>query len=180
MARSMAFRVAARKSLKALTLTAALAASACSGSEADGGAPVPEDSAPAIEIGVAGGESGLEFVPLEPEGTLYIETFGQGGTHVIFSIRCHGLSERAFVNLTITNLSTGVQVSTPPSARPQLLACIDERTCDRTPFLAMMGGITEPGVDRHGLRVRVEAEAHNQAGGRAETEIEAVLSTERL
>jgi hypothetical protein len=44
----------------------------------------------------------------------------------------------------------------------------------------MMGGIAEPGVDRNGLHVRVETEAHNVAGDRAETEIEGVLNTERL
>jgi hypothetical protein len=135
---------------------------------------------PSVQIGTAGGEDGLQFVPLETGGALYIETFGQGGTHVIFSIRCHGLSERAFINITITNLESGVQVSTPMSARPQLLACQDEWTCDRTPLLVMMGGIAEPGQDRHGLSVRVETEAHNQAGDRAEAETEAVLNTERL
>jgi hypothetical protein len=159
----------------------ALILGGCSDDSPEGPSEKPPPAmTPSVEIGTAGGDDGLQFVPLEPGGTLYIETFGQGGTHVIFSIRCRGLSERAFINITITNLESGVQVSTPMSARPQLLSCQDEWTCERTPLLVMMGGIAEPGQDRHGLGVRVEAEAHNQAGDRAEAEIEGVLNTERL
>jgi hypothetical protein len=169
-----------RKSLACFALSVlGMILGGCSDDSAKG-SPPEESLEPSVEIGTAGGDDGLQFVPLEPGGTLYIETFGQGGTHVIFSIRCHGLSERAFINITITNLETGVQVSTPMSARPQLLFCQDEWTCDRTPLLVMMGGIAEAGQDRHGLRVRVETEVHNQAGDRAETEIEGVLNTERL
>jgi hypothetical protein len=119
-------------------------------------------------------------VPLEPNGALYIETFGQGGTHVLFAIRCNGLSNRAFVNISVTNLETGVAVASPQTPKPQLLLCVDDWTCDLLPFLVMMGGIAEPGSDRHGLQVRVDVEAHNVAGARAEAEIEGVLNTERL
>jgi hypothetical protein len=182
MQRSMALVGDGRKSLVALGLAVlGLIVGGCSDDAAKGPPDEPPQAiTPSVEIGTAGGDDGLQFVPLEAGGTLYIETFGQGGTHVIFSIRCHGLSERAFINITITNLETGVQVATPMSARPQLLSCQDETTCDRTPLLVMMGGIAEPGQDRHGLPVRVETEAHNQAGDRAEAEIEAVLNTERL
>lgn len=177
----MAFAGVKRKSVAWLAAALfALSTSACSGGS-NGNEPLPDEvMEPAVEIGTAGGDDGLLFVPLEAGGTLFIETFGQGGTHVILSIRCRDLGDRAFVNVTITNLETGVQVATPMSARPQLLLCQDERTCERTPLLVMMGGITAPDVDRHGLRVRVEAEVHNQAGTRAEAEIEAVLNTERL
>jgi len=155
----------------------ALAVSACSdGAASDGG----ESLEPSVEVGTPGGEDGLAFTPLEPGGTLYIETFGQGGTHVVFAIRCNGFGNRAFVNVSLTNLETGVRVSTPDTPRPELLICHDERTCDLVPLLVMMGGISEPGSDRNGLRVRVEVEAHNVEGDRAGTETEGVLSTERL
>jgi hypothetical protein len=157
---------------------AALAALGCS----DGSSSTPPEPSqlPSVEIGTPGGDDGLEFQPLAPNGDLYIETFGQGGTHVLFAIRCNGLSKRAFVNITVTNLETGVSVATPQTSQPELLLCVDEWSCDLLPFLVMMGGIAKAGSDRDGLRVRVDAEAHNVAGDRAEAEIEAVLSTERL
>jgi hypothetical protein len=152
---------------------------ACS-SKDDGPAPALSLEQASVEIGTPGGDDGLEFIALEPNGTLYVETFGQGGTHVAFAIRCNGMGNRAFVNVTITNLDTGVQVSTEMTSRPRLLVCLDERSCELAPLLVMMGGIAEPGADRHGLAVRVEAEAHNAEGTRAEAEIDGVLNTERL
>jgi len=140
----------------------------------------PSSRDPSVEVGTPGGDDGLSFTPLEAGGTLYIETFGQGGTHVLFAIRCNGFGNRAFVNVTLTNLETGVEVSTPDTSRPQLLVCQDERTCDLVPLLVMMGGIAEPGVDRDGLRVRVFVEVHNVDGARAEVVTDGVLSTELL
>jgi hypothetical protein len=186
MRRSMPLGIAPRKS-KWLGLCACLGFLLIGCSDADAGGPEPESpieelpvDEPSVEIGLPGGEDGLDFVPFEAGSKLFIETFGQGGTHVLMAIRCHSLSKYAFVNVTFTNLETGVQVATPMTSRPQLLRCIDERTCDLPPLLVMVGGIAEPGVDRDGLRVRVEAAAHNQAGDRARSETEGVLSTERL
>jgi hypothetical protein len=156
-----------------------LALLGCSSDPEPPGSAVPELPA-SVEIGTPGGDNGLSFVPLEANGTLYVETFGQGGTHVSFSIRCNGMGNRAFVGVTLTNLETGVQVATPTTPRPQLLVCIDERSCDLVPLLVMLGGITEPGVDREGLHVRVEAEAHTVEGARAAAEAEGILNTERL
>lgn len=160
----------------------ALWISACSGGadKSDESGESPSTLDPSVEVGTPGGDDGLAFTPLEPGGTLYIETFGQGGTHVLFAIRCNGFGNRAFVNVTLTNLDTGVEVSTPDTSRPQLLVCQDERTCDLVPLLVMMGGIAEPGADRNGLRVRVAVEVHNVDGERAEVETEGVLSTELL
>jgi hypothetical protein len=179
MSRSMPSVLQRSKSRFLIGCVAAFALAGCSeGKSLDDDAEQFEE--PSVQIGTPGGADGLDFVPLEPNGTLYVETFGQGGTHVLFAIRCNDLSNRAFVNITITNLETGVAVATPQTSRPQLLLCADERSCDLLPFLVMMGGLAEPGADRHGLRVRVDVEAHNVAGVRAETEIEGVLNTERL
>jgi hypothetical protein len=187
MARSMPFAKKLRNRASAwmrLSLLGLLAlwSSACSGGgdEDDETGQSPSITEPSVEVGTPGGDDGLAFIPLEPGGTLYIETFGQGGTHVLFAIRCNGFGNRAFVNVSLTNLETGVEVSTPDTSRPQLLVCHDERSCDLVPLLVMMGGIAEPGADRDGLRVRVAVEAHNVDGDRAEVETEGVLSTELL
>lgn len=144
---------------------------ACSGSGGD---------EPWVDIGLSAGEGGLGFDPLEPGGQVPLLTFGQGGTHALLAIRCGGLGSRAFVNVTITNLQTGVQVQSTPSASPQLLICREPEVCDLVPFLVMTGGLSEPGEQRDGLPIRIEAEAHNVGGARAREEREAVLSTRDL
>ena len=155
MTRSMPFTPALRNRARAwlglVSCVFALGSSACSdGGDAGPGGDVEAPAEPSVEIGTPGGDDGLSFTPLEPGGTLYIETFGQGGTHVLFAIRCNGFGKRAFVNVSLTNLETGVRVSTPDTPQPQLLLCHDERTCDLVPLLVMMGGIAAPGAERDG------------------------------
>jgi hypothetical protein len=157
-----------------LLLVFALAASACSG--ADEGA----EGAPWVDIGLSAGQGGLGFARLEPGGEVPLLTFGQGGTHALLAIRCAGLGSSAFVNVTITNLQTGTEVQSAPSASPQLLICREPEVCDLVPFLVMTGGLTEPGQERDGLLIRIDAEAHNAAGERARAEREGVLSTGNL
>jgi hypothetical protein len=156
-----------------LLLASALAAFACSGEPA--GADEPR-----VDIGLSAGEGGLGFERLEPGGEVPLLTFGQGGTHALLAIRCVGLGSSAFVNVTITNLQTGTEVRSTPSASPQLLICREPEVCDLVPFLVMTGGLTEPGQERDGLPIRVDVEAHNVAGARAREEREAVLSTRNL
>lgn len=166
-----------RSSSSRLLLVASLALVACSGSGAD---EVGEGDEPWVDIGLSAGEGGLGFERLEAGGEVPLFTFGQGGTHALLAIRCAGFGSRAFVNVTITNLQTGTQVQSTPSSSPQLLICREPEVCDLVPFLVMTGGLTEPGQERDGLRVRVEAEAHNVAGARAREEREGVLSTRNL
>ncbi|MET0409854.1 MAG: hypothetical protein ABW217_01095 [Polyangiaceae bacterium] len=154
-----------------LALALALAAVACSGADAD---------EPWVDIGLSAGDGGLGFARLEAGGEVPLLTFGQGGTHALLAIRCAGFGRSAFVNVTITNLRTGTQVQSAPSASPQLLICREPEVCDLVPFLVMTGGLTEPGVERDGLPIRIDAEAHNVAGERARTEREGVLSTREL
>lgn len=150
--------------------------------------PAPADAGPAdaepvpvsVEIGVPGGADGLEFAPLTAGGELRLQSFGQGGTHVFLAVRCIGFGSRAFVNLTLTNQETQVQVFSPTPVRPQLLYCREPTVCDLVPILAMTGGLTQPGMERNGLEIEVAVEVHNQAGFSASATQEAVLSTADL
>jgi hypothetical protein len=166
-----------RSSSSILLLATSLVLPGCSGSGSDEQA---QGDGPWVDIGLSAGEGGLGFERLETGGEVPLFTFGQGGTHALLAIRCAGLGSRAFVNVTITNLQTGTQVQSTPSASPQLLLCREPEVCDLVPFLVMTGGLTEPGQERDGLPVRVEAEAHNVAGDRARAEREGVLSTRNL
>jgi hypothetical protein len=150
--------------------------SACSGESPAGS----DADAPWVDIGLSAGVGGLDFEPLELGGQVPLATFGQGGTHALLAVRCSGFGDAAFVNVDITNLNTGVQVSSTPTSSPQLLLCRDELLCDLVPLLVMMGGLTAPGEEREGLPIRVEVEAHNVAGTRAEVEREAILSARSL
>ena len=134
----------------------------------------------AVEIGLPGGDDGLAFMPLAPGGELRLQTFGQGGTHVLLGIRCIGFGNRAFVTISIRNLETNALAVTNPPARPQLLFCHDAVTCDLVPLLATTSGLTELGAERDGLRVEVSASVRNEAGIEAESSLEAVLSTADL
>lgn len=150
---------------------------ACSGEDPAGNT---DAGAPWVDIGLSGGQGGLDFEPLAPGAEVPLATFGQGGTHALLAVRCSGFGDAAFVNVDITNLNTGVQVQSTPTSSPQLLLCRDELVCDLLPLLVMMGGLTAPGENREGLPVRIEVEAHNVAGTRAEVERNAVLSARSL
>lgn len=133
------------------------------------------------EIGVPGGPDGLEFAPLANGGELRLQTLGQGGTHVFLAVRTKGFGNRAYVTITMRNLTTGKEIQSPAPPRPQLLFCDDaQRVCDLVPLTVMTGGITEQGEERDGLRVAIEAEVHNEAGVEALAATEATLSTADL
>lgn len=142
--------------------------------------PPPPPPPPSVEIGVPGGTDGLDFAPMAAGDELRLQSFGQGGTHVLLGVRCVGFGKRAFVTLTLTNEVSGVQVFSPVPARPQLLDCREPSVCDLVPLLAMTGGLTAPGEERDGLPIRIGAEVHNQAGLAATATQSAVLSTADL
>ena len=133
-----------------------------------------------VEIGLPSGDDGLAFAPLEPLGELRLESFGQGGIHVLLAIRCVGFGNRAFVTITVTNPLTGAQVVSPAPVRPQLLLCRDAEVCDLVPVLVMVGAIAPPDTERNGLHVRITADVHNSAGAASSASQEAVLSTADL
>lgn len=143
------------------------------------GEPDPVEST-AVDIGLPGGADGLEFVPLEPGGSIALQTFGQGGTHALLAVRASGLGNRAFVSISITNVATGDEVSAPAGASPRLLLCRTPDVCDLLPLLVMTGGLVAPGAERDGLPVRVRAEAWATEGAAASVERDAVLSTDAL
>lgn len=99
---------------------------------------------------------------------------------MLLGVRCVGFGNRAFVNLTLTNLRTSVQVFSPAPVRPQLLYCREPDVCDLVPILAMTGGITAVGEERDGLPIEIAAEVHTDSGLMAEASQEAVLSTADL
>jgi hypothetical protein len=152
-------------------------ASACSSSEGD--AP-PEVGQGSVAVGVPAGEDGLGFQLLHDGDVVKLQTFGQGGTHLLTGVRSVGFGNRAFVSATLTNLQTGKVVSEPPPARPQLLYCGDVGACDLVPYLVHASGIVEPDQDAHGVRVLLAAAVRNEAGVAAEGSCEVVLSTEDL
>jgi hypothetical protein len=153
-----------------------LLALGCSSSDADS----PSSPEVWVDVGLPGGADGLEFVRLEPGGSVPLETFGQGGTHALLAVRTSGLGNRAFVGVTITNASTGDAVSAPPGPSPRLLICRSPDVCDLLPLLVMTGGLVPPGTDRDGLNVRLRVDASNSEGQSASIERDAVLSTDRL
>lgn len=142
------------------------------------GAPTLEHT---VELGVPGGDDGLDFVPLVDDSELRLQTFGQGGTHLMIAVRCTGFGNRAFISATLRNLDTDVVVSEPAPARPQLLYCADGGdTCDLVPYLAHASGLTATDEEKDGLRVLLTARARNDAGAMAEGSREIVLSTADL
>lgn len=152
--------------IRAASLVLALLAG-CYGGQGD---------APELLIGTPDPEDDLEFLPLEDGDDIPLQTFGQGGTHALLALRCIGLGQEVFTKVTLENAETGASESTPESTRPMLLLCRDESetVCDLIPLFALTGGIAEP-AKKDGLRIRVIAEAHNEAGREASAVIEGVL-----
>lgn len=144
---------------------------------AAGAAPVLEKS---VQLGVPAGSAELDFAPLDDGDELRLQTFGQGGTHVLVGVRCTGFGNRAFVSATLRNLTTGVAIEEPEPARPQLLYCAEEGVCDLVPYLVHASGLTEADEDRHGLGVELTARVRDEQGAEAETTREVVLSTAAL
>ena len=132
-----------------------------------------------VELGVPAGPDALDFAPLEDGAVLPLETFGQGGTHILLGVRCVGFGQRAFVSLRVQNLLTGTELVTPAPAHPQLLFCEGD-VCDLVPITMMMGGIAENDADRDGLALAISAEVHNLAGMTGMASARATLSTADL
>jgi hypothetical protein len=132
-----------------------------------------------VELGVPTGPDSLDFAPLEDGAVLPLETFGQGGTHVLLGVRCVGFGQRAFVSLRVQNLHNGTELVAPAPARPQLLFCEGD-VCDLVPITMMMGGIAESDAERDGLPVEISAEVHNLAGITGMDSAQATLSTADL
>jgi hypothetical protein len=132
-----------------------------------------------VQLGVPGGSDGLSFEPFTDGMELRLETFGQGGTHVLLGVRCIGFGSRAFVSVTLLDSNTGNEIIAPAPARPQLLFC-DGDHCDLVPITVMAGGLTQTDEERNGLPIQVSTEVHNQAGVSGVDSHSAVLSTADL
>ncbi|MEO8903254.1 MAG: hypothetical protein ABI488_14050 [Polyangiaceae bacterium] len=132
-----------------------------------------------VQLGVPGGSDGLSFEPLDNGAELRLETFGQGGVHVLLGVRCIGFGSRAFVSVTLKNQNSGTELVAPAPARPQLLFCEGEN-CDLVPITVMAGGLTQSAAERDGLPIEISAEVHNQAGVSGTADRTAVLSTADL
>ncbi len=147
---------------------------------AEGGAGEGGDEpAGEVQLGVPGGDDGLSFEPLGDGAELRLETFGQGGTHVLLGVRCIGFGSRAFVSITLRDSNTGNEIVAPAPARPQLLFCAGQ-TCDLVPVTVMAGGLTRSDEERDGLPIVVSAEVHNQSGLSGTARRSARLSTADL
>ena len=132
-----------------------------------------------VELGVPGGSDGLEFVPMQDGDVLRLETFGQGGVHILLGVRCIGFGSRAFVSIMLQNSNTGVELVAPAPVRPQLLFC-DGDDCDLVPITVMAGGLTQSDAERDGLPIEISTEVHNTAGVMGAASKNAVLSTADL
>ncbi len=149
-------------------------ACACSAADDEEGAEQAS-----VELGVPAGDDGLGFAPLNDGDVLNLQTFGQGGTHVLVAVRCTGFGNRAFVSATLENLLTGKVVAEPAPARPQLLYCVSG-TCDLVPYLVHASGIAETDEGRDELEVELEAQVQSESGTHAQTARQVVLSTSLL
>jgi hypothetical protein len=162
-----------------LLLSSTLSVLGCAAEASTDDAPSRE-ARPSVDIGVPAGDDGLSFASLPAGGELRLQTFGQGGTHVLLGVRTSGFGTRAFVATTLRNLETGAEITAPAPVRPQLFICDDARVCDLVPLVVMTAGLTETGTERDGVRVEVRADVHDAAGIEAWAAREAVLSTEDL
>lgn len=133
-----------------------------------------------VELGVPAGSAELDFAPLDDGDELRLQTFGQGGTHVLVGVRCTGFGNRAFVSATLRNLDSGVVIEEPEPARPQLLYCAEANVCDLVPYLVHASGLTETDEEKHGLPVELTARVRDDQGVEAETTRKVVLSTADL
>ena len=150
------------------------------GASSSAGAAGMTSESYAVELGVPGGEDGLDFMPLEDGAELRLQTFGQGGTHLIVAVRSHGFGSRAFVSAKLRNLQSGAEVEEPAPARPQLLFCGPEGFCDLVPYLVHASGLTESDEEKDGLEVELSAEVRTEAGVGAQDFRQVVLSTADL
>jgi hypothetical protein len=118
-----------------------------------------------VQIGTPDPAGTLDFVALEADGDIPLQTFGQGGTHAALAVRCIGFGSEAFVEVVVENIATGEIVRTPMMKRPQLLLCrdADKHVCDDLPLNVMTGGLADPDK-KDGLRVRITANVHNAGG----------------
>jgi hypothetical protein len=132
-----------------------------------------------VLLGVPGGSDGLSFEPFVDGMELRLETFGQGGTHVLLGVRCIGFGSRAFVSITLRDSNTGNEIVAPAPARAQLLFC-DGDNCDLVPITVMAGGLTQTNEERNGLPIEIDTEVHNQAGVSGTATATAILSTADL
>jgi hypothetical protein len=160
------------------------AAGQAAGDPAGAGGQADVAGAPAVvatvALGVPDGADGLGFLPLDDGAVLKLQTFGQGGTHVVVGVRCTGFGKRAFVSASMQNELTGVEVAEPPPARPQLLYCDGQGACDLVPYLVHASGIAATDADKDGLQVRLTVKVQDESGLAAEGSREVVLSTADL
>jgi hypothetical protein len=162
-----------------LWFSVALSLFALLGCSADPQAPAAAvEQQASVDIGVPAGD-GLDFEHLEPGTVLKLQTFGQGGTHVLLAVRTVGFGSRAFVAMTLRNLVTDAEVTAPAPVRAQLFIC-DGDACDLVPLLVMTAGLAETLEERDGLAIEITADVHNDAGVTGRATREAVLSTEDL
>jgi len=166
-----------RALLLATLVGACGAAHDTTGESSDAGAD--SSSLGQVALGVPGGSDGLEFVPMQDGDVLRLETFGQGGVHLLLAVECVGFGSRAFVTITLKNSNTGVELVAPAPARPQLLFC-DGAVCNLVPITVMAGGLTQSDAERDGLPIEVIADVHNDAGVTGSATRHAVLSTADL
>lgn len=169
-----------RRSLAACLLSGWAVACSSGGSEP---APpgVPSEPATSVELGVPGGDDGLDFVPIEDGAVLDLHTFGQGGTHLLLGVRTVGFGVRAYVTFTVTDTTGGHSIDAPPPARGQLFAC-DEAAlvCDLVPVTLMMGGLFGPDEQRDGMPVHISVSAQTDAGAEGSDERDVLISTAEL
>jgi hypothetical protein len=168
-----------------LLALAVVALSGCSGGggpsdPGQGGADPGPDAEVSVALGVPSGEDGLDFAPLEDGTELKLQTFGQGGTHLLIAVRCVGFGSRAFISAGLRNLTSGVEVDEPEPARPQLLYCESGETCDLVPYLVHASGLTDTDEEKDGLEVSITTRARNEAGDEATATRRIVLSTADL
>lgn len=119
---------------------------------------------PEVDVGLAGGDGSLEFLALAPGAEVPLETFGQGGRHVLLAVRTYGQGPRVYIRAALINSATGAQASTPFGARPSLLRCDENGNCDLAPFVLPVGAAAYDGLTSQGLPVQLRVDTETPEG----------------
>ncbi|MDD9964869.1 MAG: hypothetical protein OXR73_01485 [Myxococcales bacterium] len=132
----------------------------------DGGAP-GMDNGMEVQIGIPDPEIGAGFLPLERDGDIVLDTFGQGGSHAELALACRGFGTSVFPQFAVENLADGSTIMTACFSAPQPLLCDDEELCIDSPNFVMLGGLADPD-ELDGLHVRVTARVESASGEQGE------------
>lgn len=136
----------------------------------------PQELGVQVEVGLAGESGRSEFLALQQGDALPLQTFGQGGRHVLLAVRTHAHGSRAYIRAGLLNVQSGAEATTEFGARPSLFYCQDPEVCDLVPFLVPVSAAVYDGVMSRDLRVLLRVETETSKRRSASTTRELLLT----